>query len=84
MQQFLGFLPATKQVICLRTWCNVCTISTSCVVRKVQELVKKFSILDRYPKANRGTTFFKEASFMRRNWINCLIFFFFFFEDKKT
>ena len=99
MQQFLGFLPKTKQVICgvlkeenflkseaadtvaqeffqLRTWCNICTVSTSCVVRKVQELVREFSNLDRYPRANRRTTFFmKEAGFMWKNWINCLIFF---------
>ena len=64
MQQFLGFLPTTKQVICLRTWCNVGTISISRVVRKVQESVKKFSNLDWYPKAYRGTRFFKEAGFM--------------------
>ena len=33
----------------LWTWCNVYTISTSCVVSKVQELVRGFSNLDRYP-----------------------------------
>ena len=31
--------------------------------------------MDRYPRANRGTTFFKEAGFMWRNWIICFIFF---------
>ena len=51
-------------------------ISTSCVVRKVQALVREFSNLNRYPGANRGKTFFKkEAGFMWKNWINCLIFF---------
>ena len=99
MQQSLGFLPTTKQVICrvlnednflkskaantvaqelfqLWTWCKVCTNSTSCMAKKAPELVREFSNLDRHPKANRETTFFKkEAGYVSGNWINCLTFF---------
>ena len=48
-----------QELVQLWTWSNVYTISTSSVVRKVQELMKEFNNLDRYPKVKRGTTFFK-------------------------
>ena len=56
-----------QELVQLWTWCNVYTISISSVVRKIQELIKEFSTLDRYPKAKRGTTFLKkEAIFVEK------------------
>ena len=51
-----------QEIFQLWTWCNVCTISISCVVRKGQELLREFSNLDRYSRTNRGTTFFKKEA----------------------
>ena len=57
-----------QELVQLWTWSNVYTISTSSVVRKIQELMKEFSNLDRYPRAKQGTTFFKkEASFVEKS-----------------
>ena len=51
-----------QELVQLWTWCNVYTISISSVVRKIQELIKEFSNLDRYPTAKRGTRFLKEEA----------------------
>ena len=51
-----------QELVQLWTCCNVYTISISSVVRKIQELIKEFSNLDRYPKAKRGTTFLKREA----------------------
>ena len=60
-----GANTVAQELFQLWTGCTVYTISSCRVVRKVQELVREFSNLDRCLKANRGTTFFKkEASFM--------------------
>ena len=62
-----GVNTVAQELVQLWTWCNVYTISISSMVRKIQELIKEFSNLDRYPKAKRGTTFLKrEAIFVEK------------------
>ena len=56
-----------QELVQLWTWCNAYTISISSVIRKIQESIKEFSNLDRYPNAKRGTTFLKrEAIFVEK------------------
>ena len=62
-----------QELVQLWTGCNVYTISISSVVRKIQELIKEFSNLDRYPKAKPGTTFLKREAIFVENWITYLI-----------
>ena len=56
-----------EELVQLWIWCNAHTISTARIGSQVQQLMKEFNNLDRYPKTKRGTAFLqKERTFMEK------------------